>query len=126
VFVVRRAPLLPEGPLVVATNADKTCLDGQGGPSAPMHSPLCTLRHVAAPTQRHRNHAAAEATLRGPLRRRVRSHALLTYPRFGSIGSRSRGRPFAREVSDSPRSSRPFAGTMRCSRPFHKSCRLPT
>lgn len=45
-FVVRRAPLLPERPLVAATNADKTCLDGQGGPSAPMHSPLSdTWRH---------------------------------------------------------------------------------
>jgi hypothetical protein len=51
VFVVRRAPLLPEGPLVVATNADKTCLDGQGGPSAPMHSPL----HALSDTRHRRN-----------------------------------------------------------------------
>lgn len=46
-FVVRRAPLLPERPLVAATNADKTCLDGQGG-----H--LCTHLSALSDTWRHR------------------------------------------------------------------------
>ena len=67
-FVVRRAPLLPEGPLVVATNADKTCLDGQGGPSAPMHSPLHSQTRgtdATAPKCSSRSHTTRTVTAAG-------------------------------------------------------------